>query len=545
MASDDDIIRVIAKFEGEEEGKRLAAATELAEQKFKALYASLGAGDGATKAAAASLSDLNAKMQAAGGSSKQTGQLLMQAGYAADDLQYGFKGIANNIQPILQSIPGLGAMAPFLSIAAIAAYQLWEHSAQIADVFGLGRTKTQAEEMEELGKKTEKTAAETAKLLKYEELRAAVKAQSEGKTAAQTKLAKGVREAIQEGPYGEIARGVDTHFGKEIQAQAELDPAFLQAQADLKAAKLKAPFDKQHGAADLKEAQEAYDALRGEARGKFLGGAETDPARARALERAARAHPGDFGPGAREFADTMKEAQKTPKEIREKKEAAEDAAAEEHFREQQEENARKQQEWSDKATAEADDEAIKAEDSGRANDKFIKQNRAGRDAKLAEQDDLAIKAEDDARANDKFLKKNRIEQGEKATRGTALDERAGDAFMRNALRSGGDGKKAQEQLEEQLRREYKARGLGDDAAGTAARAKAKEVAGKTAEGINDDARNPKVQKAPERTGVADFARSVESAGQADAKKLLTTTEGIKERLTDLVRMGQQGARAGP
>lgn len=168
MATDEEVFKYIMKIEGEEEVKQLAAAASLAEQKFEAMYSTFGKGAAQTKAAAAAVVDLNSKLNQAKFSLTGAQQAMTQIGYAADDLQYGFKGIANNIQPILQSIPGLGNYAAALSVVAIAVYQVYEHWDQLKGLMNQGipqpaltgpellaaGLKKASDEMEELLKKT-------------------------------------------------------------------------------------------------------------------------------------------------------------------------------------------------------------------------------------------------------------------------------------------------------------------------------------------------------------------------------------------------------
>lgn len=541
MASNDDVIRIIANFEGEEEGKRLAAATALAEQKFRELYASLGAGDAKTKAAAAGLSDLQGKLKSVGGSSQQAGQLLTQAGYAVDDLQFGFKGIANNIQPILQNIPGLGTLAPVLSIAAIAAYQLWEHSGQIAELFGMGSTKTEADRMEELGKKTSKTADETARLAKYERERSALTAQEQSQTPAQKAQQGGVNEAIADAGFGKVDQiikdQIRTAVTNSVPGSDKL--AGLKArQAELATGHAAPEVGDTRIKESIQEIEEAIAAKLDEQAREIRKKIGSDPAALKAFtDRLVAA-----GKNGDDFVHDLRQAQKTPKELEAEKNALLgpdqiqlqneqfeiEAKRKARARAAEQENIANSVDPIELANQQA---KIEAERQARARDLA--------DEKTVREDDQAIKAEDQAREDKKFIKQNRIDQAARATAGTGLDDKATDAFLRNALSTGGNGKRAQAMLEAQLKREYMANGLSGDAAQTAAVAKAKEVAEKTAEGINQDARNP--QKNPaQRIGTGDFARSVESAG---AKEMLDVTKAMRDRLVEIVQQGNRGARA--
>jgi hypothetical protein len=576
MASDDDVIRLIAKFEGEEEAKRLKAAVELADQKFKSLYDTLGAGHAQTKAAAGGLSDLKAQLTTAQDATKGMGQAMMQAGYAVDDLQYGFKGIANNIQPILQSIPALASIAPVISIVAIAAYQLYEHFDDLAGLFGQGRTKSQAEEMEELGKKTAKTAEETLKLAKYEELRNNIKAQN-GKTGAETKLAEGVNKAISEGPIEAIEKGVEKHFGQRIQAMADIDPRTADTDLAGKKAKLeelrKAGVDPR--TLNYKRAENAVDAAQkmtdqiyADARAKFLGELATKPDTARAVADAARANPDDFGPGGSAFAERLRDAGKTPKQVADEKDAKEQEQAEAMAENFHNDAELKRADWEQKARDKEEDEDAKAQehldrtmrDGASKHADFDEKGRLAdedEDAKAQEHFDKHQRANTEKQAQWEVVdgpkyaaesaiqaRKDAIDKGEKATAGTGLDARTDDAFLRYALRSGGHGEAAQKALEAGLKREFLGRGMNEEQASIAAKEKAGERASKVADEINGNLASPQMH-APQRIGMADFARSVESAGAADAKKQLEQMVSMNRILAEIQTNTRGGARAGP
>jgi len=101
----------------------------------------------------------------AGGSAGKAGYQFMQLGQTMDDLQYvgemGLRPIINNVMQ----------MSAVLGVAMIAGNLLYTHWDKLIGLMGLGaeKIKTEAEAMEELGKKTEKTANETARLNKYKE----------------------------------------------------------------------------------------------------------------------------------------------------------------------------------------------------------------------------------------------------------------------------------------------------------------------------------------------------------------------------------------
>jgi len=183
----------------------------------------------------------------------------------------------------------------------------------------------------------------------------------------------------------------------------------------------------------------------------------------------------------------------------------------------------------------------------RAAEKGLDPAGAARDL-VREADDKKAKA-DKARADHDESERERarreaIEKAEKLTAGTGLGARTDDALLRAGLKSGGAPGVATKEITDQLKRELVGRGMGEEQAGLAAGA----IAGKHAAKLNDDimesAMNPKQKElaAPQHLANADFARSVESAGAKDSAKLLSNTEAMKEKLTELVRLGNRGAR---
>jgi hypothetical protein len=526
MPSDAEIIEFIVKVENEAKVNALAEAIKLEEANLKKLIATMGSHDAATKASASALLGLNSQLKSAGGSSKSAGQALSQIGYAADDLQYGFKGIANNIQPILSQIPAMAGLAGPISIAAIAANQLYEHWDQIAGLFGQGHAKSQAEEMEELGKKTEKTADETARLLKYEEQRAHVKAQG-AKPEAQTEFGKNVDKAIADGPLADIDKGLDKHFGNRIQAMADMDPRNKEIDERIAHTKAGRGRDQFGDRLTEKETQERLDdlqrqksAIYGEARERFRGDLPNKPDTVKEVQKAAEAHPDDFGPGGAKFAESLKNAD--PKK-------AEQARA-------------------NKAQVDADKKAEQDaldEDFDKA-DREYKEKKSKQDKRDAQSERMR-EAEDDAADQVQALNKEdadkREKAGKKAMQGTGLDKRVEDAMLRAALASGGQQGVATAQVAGMISRELQGKGIDAETADKLGKEKAEEHAAKLGDDINDRAMEPAEMRKVEHSGSADFARSVESSGFD--QKTADNTAAMKEQLTELVRIAKQGPVLGP
>jgi hypothetical protein len=600
MSVDDDIIRIIAKFEGEEEAKRLAAATALAEQKFKALYASLGAGDPQTRAAAASLGSLERQLATAQSATKGYGQAMMQAGYAVDDLQYGFKGIANNIQPILQSIPALAGIAPVLSIAAIAAYQLYDHWDELAGLFGMGATKTQAEEMEELGKKTAKTAEETERLAKWEERRKVIASQQGDKTQAQSSAQKAAHEAIVEAPYSNVRGAVEKMNGVAVRNSGPQEAIEAKKAADKQVAALQEQLKQpdlalEMGGSSRQEVQESYEAAvkkSSEAQKKLdddynakinamVADLELDSAKMKAfLDKIEKDHSILGGTAnTRKFQDAVKEGSKTPEEKEDEK--------------QQEIERKQQEDWNArriKANADSENERTKEmskplqerynalEASGRTPDRAgVKQElmKGGATEEEAEKlvdavlqalqegfvdairkkagakglDDAGAKAaivkdySDKQKAEKDKAEKDAVEKADKAEAGTGFNARSHEAFVRYALNSGGLDKVDKKAIEQQFSREFQEKGLGREEADLAAHKKVSDLVNSVGDRVAGmGMQGPPKMPPPERIASADFARSVEASGAKEMKSIAESTAAMEKSLADIKRHVERGPR---
>lgn len=154
----------------------------------------------------------------AGGRMQGMANGLVQLGYAVDDAQYGMKGLANNIQPLLMAF-GVGAgLAGIIGIVVTATTVLTDKWGKLMDAMGMGKVKTQAEEMKALADQVERTVEQQRKLDEYERQKAAgekvkslPKAQQEAIAAGQTaiieaggsdRLAAGIRGVRETGPGG-------------------------------------------------------------------------------------------------------------------------------------------------------------------------------------------------------------------------------------------------------------------------------------------------------------------------------------------------------
>lgn len=318
-ATEEEIYRILVQVEGQKKLADLTAELSKQEKQLAELiksHKSHGATAAqvfqATQGHASSIAALNKEIKATkdllesnAGSAKRAGQALMQLGYAADDVQYGLKGIANNIQPLLSSF-GMGAgLAGALSIAAIAAVQLYNHWDDLMDVMGMGRVRTEAEEMEALGKKTEKTAAEFEKLLKYQRQQGIIDTQRKGLTSAESAQEKAVNAAVAEGGGDDVVKGLarirqlDDPRMKRIDDDEAKYEAYVRGAGKTVSQATRDRFQKRRDA--LAEQQDK------EARAE-LARAAMDPSALQGLLNKVTSNPGAFGPNAGALASGLAQA---------------------------------------------------------------------------------------------------------------------------------------------------------------------------------------------------------------------------------------------
>jgi hypothetical protein len=122
-------------------------------------------------------------------------QALYQLGAAVDDLQYGFRGIMNNIPQIVVAF-GHAGLAGAVAIAVTAVYQLYTHWNDLMNVMGFGKVRTEAEEMKELADQTARTATEQDRLNKLKLKEKTVKELQEARTPEQEKSSNETLDAI-------------------------------------------------------------------------------------------------------------------------------------------------------------------------------------------------------------------------------------------------------------------------------------------------------------------------------------------------------------
>ncbi len=122
-------------------------------------------------------------------------QALYQVGAAVDDLQYGFRGILNNIPQIAIAF-GHAGLAGAIAIAVTAVYQLATHYNDLMNLMGMGTIQTEAEAMKELAKQTHLTAMEQERLNRAKLQEKTVAEIREARSPVEEKSSKEIKEAI-------------------------------------------------------------------------------------------------------------------------------------------------------------------------------------------------------------------------------------------------------------------------------------------------------------------------------------------------------------
>jgi hypothetical protein len=589
MATDEEIYKMIVKTEGEEKAKALAAAVAVAEKDFKQLLSTLGASDAATRAAAGNLSDLQKQLDKAGTSAKGAGQMLTQLGYVADDVQYGFKGIANNIQPLLSAIPALAGLAAPISIAAIAAYQLYEHWDQLAGLFGKGKTKTEADEMDELGKATKRTADEEERYQKLKERKTHRDAQDKPADEVSERK-KAIDDAVRNGPKEGVDQGLDLHFKKQIQLMAEASPEHADAEEAVKnRGRGSSEFEKASFNKKADKGQEKLNELYAKARERFRNdlGNDDQKANVKKLTDLALKNPNDFGPGGRKFGEALKEASKTPEEKANEKDAdaakaeadkvnSDDADKEDKKRVEERDEDERQEKEEKKRKEDSDSKLVQFQEQGRhkMEEEAAGQLGGGHLGKLAAtgkmtdadvlgglrglgysddtageiyqgvQDHLDRKGTNEARARagkdgvgmDEARRRIQGDQDrEDRDRAKGLAEAGGDAIGAH-LKAGGNLQGGQAALFEQLRDKF-----GDAQAKLLVGAATDRGVGQQA----DEAFQKQHNRPSQVINSAGLADSIQSGIGGDQDNGKQTVEQLKKANENLERMINQAGNGGP
>jgi hypothetical protein len=137
------------------------------------------------------------------------GLAVLEFSRLIEDAQYGVAGVLNNIPTLTMLMGGPAGLAGAVSLVAVGANLLYKHWGDLSALWGEGHTGTEAERMEELGKKTHRTAQETAELNKFKKEQAEIEKLLATPSEAATKAA------------GRAGEGIKMLGGEGIQAMLE------------------------------------------------------------------------------------------------------------------------------------------------------------------------------------------------------------------------------------------------------------------------------------------------------------------------------------
>jgi len=165
---------------------------------YDQLAAKMQAAYGATRTLNTGLEIVNKKSADMVSKTSRMGQGLMQLGYIADDIQYGFSGIVNNIAPLAYGLGGSAGVAVAAQTAAVAIYQLYVNWDKLTDALGVSGVRTEAEEMERLEKATSRTADETERLNRYKEKQKEIAKMMGGESQQAGEVGKAVQDVFSE-----------------------------------------------------------------------------------------------------------------------------------------------------------------------------------------------------------------------------------------------------------------------------------------------------------------------------------------------------------
>jgi hypothetical protein len=517
MATQEEVYKYILKVENEEKVKTAAAAAALAEQKFRALFDSLGSGHAQTKAAADRLVDLNRGLQSAQASSRDFGRATLLASQGVEDLQYGVAAVLNNLPGLITSLGGGAGLAGVISLVAVGGKVLYDHWNDLGALFGQGHTRTEAEQMEELRKKTSLTADEAERLSRATQLKEKVTSLRGAKTDDERSEEEAASKAVADAGFRNVAAGllrtnpelVDG-TGEAAKAKAELDKfnksvAFNKSGGELDVIRKKLELEEKLLQARRATAEEL--AASGTLPSVFPGGREK-------LAEAVKANPDAFGPGGRKLAEDLKAAD--PEAMREKAEDKHASAVEEASKS-------RLAEWQEKNRVELEESTRALEEFRTGIKDTSRMNAAEKELhelKTEEAQDRHQKAVEEAARNRlvEFQEKARVEARDKAekeredsaTLGTHVSQLnlRGQAAALRGILAGGSRAQVTGRLLVGISRELRAQGVAPDRAVEMARDQANHIYGQAVDAARGAHAAP-----PQRIGVGDFARSVESAGK--------------------------------
>lgn len=191
------------------------------------LTSRMNAAYGATRTLNTGLEIVNKNANNMVGATSRMGVGMMQLGYIADDLQYGFSGVLNNIAPLIYGFGGSAGLTAGVQAAAVAGYQLYVNFDKLQDALGVGPVRSEAEQMERLAKATSRTAEETAKLNEYKKKQADIAKMLGGQSQQTGDVEKAVQDIFNEAGPKSVAGALAAKMRPALDAkdQRALDHA--------------------------------------------------------------------------------------------------------------------------------------------------------------------------------------------------------------------------------------------------------------------------------------------------------------------------------
>jgi hypothetical protein len=243
---------------------------------------------------------------------------LLQLSNAVDDVQYGFRGIVNNIPGIVMGFGGGMGIAGAAQIAAVGINMLVQHWDDFAGIVGKGHTKTEAERMEELGKQTSRTADEQERLNRAKRKEEVKEAIGKSLTKEEKEHQEAVLKTIAEVPREKLLAGLAKSRQQELGVDFDRPETFhqhanpeehrqLTAVADLERL-VKEKRASPQMAAQLPDARKRRTEVEQEIRKRLIEDtkrtaeematqAALDPKRLDQLRKSVQAHPENFPAG--------------------------------------------------------------------------------------------------------------------------------------------------------------------------------------------------------------------------------------------------------
>jgi hypothetical protein len=101
----------------------------------------------------------------------RSGMAVLELSRGVEDLQYGVRGVLNNLPVLIMAMGGGAGLAGVASLAAVALSQLWERSGDLFKLWGEGDTETQTESMRKLTEEYKRSKEGVKELAEEEEKR--------------------------------------------------------------------------------------------------------------------------------------------------------------------------------------------------------------------------------------------------------------------------------------------------------------------------------------------------------------------------------------